>query len=430
VPAPDSEAVRLARAELDAVIADIRKIEGFQQFLASPDFTDVELAARDHPIVYLAAAATGGFALAVRGDEVVDLDLPDLRTDALHERVDEYVRRHDAFRLAASDAVDEAWRHWADHLDEVAGWLWGAVMGPLIERLAPDLDDEIAVVPCGQLGLLPLHAAWTADAGSPTGRRYALDHAVWTYTANARALSACRDSARGRSLRRSAAVVNPEPRRDGAADLPAMLALSTVVKSALPGGPATLAGQAATVDATRGAMAEADLLFLGCHGIAVPSEPLRSRIVLSDRDLTLDEILHARLDARLVVVAACETAMVGLDLPDEVISLPTGLVQAGAAGVVASMWSCEQLATAVVLVEFFRLLGDRPPARALRDAQRLVRDDTLDSLRRRWEDALDEGAGWLPGAAGDDLLFALLAVSDEQPWQSLEIWSALSYTGA
>jgi hypothetical protein len=62
-------------------------------------------------------------------------------------------------------------------------------MAPLLATLPA---KRTVLVPAGLLGLLPLHAAWTNDPHTPTGRRYALDEALRTYAPNARALTAAR----------------------------------------------------------------------------------------------------------------------------------------------------------------------------------------------------------------------------------------------
>ncbi|MEV6846174.1 CHAT domain-containing protein [Actinoplanes sp. NPDC051411] len=424
--APDEDAVQLARAQLEAVVEDIRAVDGNAELVAEPGFADVVAAARHRPIVYLAAAESGGLALVVRDGAVSELDLPGLRAGALREKVDELGRWRAAFDRADAESADAAWRRWSAELDQVTGWLWDVAMGPLIDDVRP-AGESFALVPCGLLGVLPLHAAWTPDEGLPAGRRYAADLAVWTYTANARALSACFAAATDVDMVGSVVVADPEA--TGPMRLPAMRTLGDVVKATFPAGPAPLFGADATPEAFR-CLPPAELVFLGCHGKADPAAPLRSRIELTGGMVTLDEVLRLRLPARLAIAAACDTAAVGLDLPDEVVSLATGLVQAGAAAVIASMWECDELATAVVLVEFFRLSAERPPAVALRDAQRLVRDSTLRELRQRWEKALDEGAAWLPERAGDALLNRLLEVHDERPWSGVEVWAALSYTGA
>ena len=106
-----------------------------------------------------------------------------------------------------------------------------------------------------------------------------------------------------------------------------------------------------------------------------------SALLLADGLLRLRELLDLRLPAaRLVVLSACETAVAGTDLPDEVVSLAVGLVQAGAAGVVASAWAVPGLATALLMARFYAnwAAGPATPAEALREAQQWIRDTTND----------------------------------------------------
>jgi hypothetical protein len=433
---PNLDDLREAREELDAVIEEVRQVEGFSQFLTAPTFEHVAAAAARRPLVYLAAADTGGLALLVRDGEVAHVDLPDLAAGSLRERVDVYLHRHETFRRNIdSPNAEGLWRDWTDHLDQVTGWLWRVAMGPVIDRLSLDnVDAEVALVACGLLALLPLHAAWTDDPARPTGRRYAIDHAVWTCTANAQALAVCQEAADVIEVRRSVVVADPEPGDRGNKPLPAIRTMSPVVKALVPEGPDELHGTAATKAAVHEALCEADLLHLGCHGRADLQDPLGSCVVLGDGLLTLDEIMRMRLRVRLAVLAACETAMVGPELPDEVVSLPTGLVQAGAAAVIASMWGCDELATALALTDFYRRWRDGSPAVALTGAQRWLRDATREELQQSWEQAIDHGASWLPESVGDALLTRVLldppSDREPRPWSGAETWAALTYTGA
>lgn len=98
-----------------------------------------------------------------------------------------------------------------------------------------------------------------------------------------------------------------------------------------------------------------------------------------DEMLTLRDLLSLRLaGARLAVLSACETGVPGIELPDEVIALSTGLIQAGLGGVVASLWSVSDLSTMLLMARFYehwKRDGLAPPE-ALRQAQVWVRDAT------------------------------------------------------
>jgi CHAT domain-containing protein len=78
------------------------------------------------------------------------------------------------------------------------------------------------------------------------------------------------------------------------------------------------------------------------------------------------------------VLSACETGIVGTNLPDEVIAMPTAFARAGFAGVVASLWSVADASTAMLMERFYRLWREdgMSPASALRKAQRWLRDTT------------------------------------------------------
>lgn len=91
-----------------------------------------------------------------------------------------------------------------------------------------------------------------------------------------------------------------------------------------------LPGQRATPLQFRKHAPHADVLHLACHGRAELDEPLQSGLLLAmNFKVVLGELMEIPLQVRLAVLSACETALPGTDLPDEVIGLPTGLLQAG-----------------------------------------------------------------------------------------------------
>jgi CHAT domain-containing protein len=76
-------------------------------------------------------------------------------------------------------------------------------------------------------------------------------------------------------------------------------------------------------------IAAASVAHLASHGSAQLDAPLESGLLLAGGEvLALRDILALRSNLRLAVLSACETSMPGTELPDEVISLPTGLLQA------------------------------------------------------------------------------------------------------
>ena len=69
--------------------------------------------------------------------------------------------------------------------------------------------------------------------------------------------------------------------------------------------------------------------------------------------------------ARLATLSACETGIVGTDLPDEVVMLPSALLEAGYAGVAASLWSVADFSTAMLMVRFYQCWRQKGWSRSL-----------------------------------------------------------------
>jgi CHAT domain-containing protein len=418
--------IRAARRELDEVISEIRKVPGYEQFLAAPTFEDVAGAARAQPLVYVAAADLGGLALVVRGDDVVHVPLPELTADVLRDRVATYLEPYAAFR-ADQDAGLAAWR---TALDSVTSWLWDVAVGPVLQEVQP--AAEVAMVAGGLLSLLPLHAAWTSDTGTPTGRRYALDVTTVSYVPNARSLTAARHLAESTAAARLVAVVDPL-RSPPAPPLRLAGVEARAGAAGFAGAADLLEGPDATVSRVEEALRHADVAHLACHGFADLETPLDSGLLLAGQGvLRLRELLGLHLRLRLAVLSACETSMPGTELPDEVVALPTGLLQAGVAGIVASMWAVPDTATAMLMTEFYRRWHweGLAPATALRQSQQWVRDATNATKSKVYAAALAAAADWLPSEAGDAFLDEVaFREPDDRDEAGIEAWAAFAHIG-
>jgi CHAT domain-containing protein len=198
---------------------------------------------------------------------------------------------------------------------------------------------------------------------------------------------------------------------------------------------AVLGGEAATEEAVLKRLGDYAVLHFSCHGMADFAHPLEGGLFMAHGEtLTLREILALRLEnARLIVLSACETGVLGMELPDEVISLPTGLLQAGAGGVVASLWPVDDLSTMMLVVRFYQLWKDDglEPPEALRQAQLWVRDTSNGRKAAYFKSFLPEfGGGRMPVHVADVLYRAsVLARSDENDFEHPFYWAAFGHTG-
>lgn len=86
-------------------------------------------------------------------------------------------------------------------------------------------------------------------------------------------------------------------------------------------------------------------------------------------DLSLDT-------ARLVTLSACESGVTEFaEVPNEFLGFPAAFIQAGAIGVISSLWAVDDEATGFLMRRFYKrhVSKRRMPAESLREAQLAVK---------------------------------------------------------
>ena len=143
-------------------------------------------------------------------------------------------------------------------------------------------------------------------------------------------------------------------------------------------------------NATSSELGQYRIVHFATHGLINSQHPELSGLVLSlvDKEgkpqngfLRLHEIYNLRLEADLVVLSACQTAL-GNEIQGEgLIGLTRGFMYAGAPRVVASLWQVDDRASANLMKYFYDgMLGQGlRPAAALRAAQISMMKD------KRWQ---------------------------------------------
>ena len=403
-----SEAMRITvcefmadeRAKMQEALQEIRLIEGYERFLLPPEPEDLaEQLEADIPVLYLFATSAGGFALAVckRDGEMMFQSLPlDRLTEpalvellvspgeeesdggwlgAYHNYLDasehHQERENDP---AAKEAFESAREFWHRTIEQTTRRLWDLVMGPTVDFLhslcgptsGESKTQQVTLIPCGLLGLFPLHAAWTEK---PT-KRWAMDDIAFRYAPSLRAMARARSTAEQFASEGAKLLTVDEPTLSFSEH--EVNAAAEFFDEHKP-----LHGAERQPIAVRSAIRWADVCHFACHGYN-DMNPLQSALSMADGELLTVESILAMLTqkARLAVLSACETGIVDARHPDEVVAMPAAFMQAGFAGVVASLWRVDDASTAMLMARFYELwrAEQLPPAVALQRAQIWLRD--------------------------------------------------------
>lgn len=456
-PPPDWSAHRQQVAEatqlLDEAIARIRQLPDYATFLTPPDFTAVTAAVQPHtPLLYLVTTAVGSLGLLVQqappaSNETVTITPiwadtfteVDLNTFLVQQEDGQVIGGYLPGQLGQTAWLRASLANGLPQLGE-------KLMGPIAARLH-DLDPDlkqVTLVPTGRLSLLPLHAApYLQNDGETTF----IDKFTVSYAPSAQTLAHSQQKLTqngNHELPWLLAVGNPLPSK--ASSLPFARLEAEEIAEFFSDRAYLFCETAAHYEAVTAHLPQSAYLHFSCHGIFDTEQPLASGLLLSDsRLLTLADILDqfSLPQARLVVLSACQTAITDFqNVPDEVVGLPAGFLQAGVPGVVGSLWSVNDLSTMLLMRRFYELHmnEDNPlsPAEALRQAQFWLRDVTIEELINLFEklmqtapDRPHEAHMRMPYADAAALYRESVFAEDwgERPFAHPYYWAAFTFTG-
>ena len=151
-------------------------------------------------------------------------------------------------------------------------------------------------------------------------------------------------------------------------------------------GPKTLilTGRSATKDVFQQRAGSYQFLHLATHGLLNKFAPMLSGLELeptADDDglLEVHEILDLKLNAKLVTLSACETALGSgyfneLPAGDDFVGFTRAFLTAGSQSVLASLWEVNDRSTLDFMVHFYRSLPQSQKAGAVAVAQRAMRN--------------------------------------------------------
>jgi hypothetical protein len=293
-------------------------------------------------------------------------------------------------RLRADRAVEEAHERVDAMLRELQIWMWRTIAGPVLDELRltatpeghPATWPRLWWCPTGPLTLLPLHTAGhhldVVDGESP--RRTVLDRVVSSYTPTLRALLEARrppdgDAASGLQDR---LLLVDVPDLRGQVPLDTSVERAVLERAFPPEQLKILDGDAATRDEVRTLLPAHRWVHFSCHGDQDLRDPSYGGLLLRDATLTIADITEGRFHGDFAGLSACKTAVGGIDLLDEAITLAAAMHYTGYRHVVAALWSVDNQSSSEVFADLYRdtahagrLEPDRAPAALHRVVQRL-----------------------------------------------------------
>ena len=241
--------------------------------------------------------------------------------------------------------------------------LYNALIGPvagLVEK-----SDRLLIVPDGPLHRLPFGALVRDPSGKKTGRGQFLTEWKPFHTAlSLTVYGTLRASAPAATSSRLVAFGDPRYPKGRWEPLPYSRREVERIAGIYPGASLYL-GEEATEERVKSGFRDARILHFATHAAIDDRTPLDSALVLTSPEelaagrenglLQVWEIFESvRLDADLVVLSACESAL-GRELSGEgMIGLNRAFQYAGARSVVASLWSVTDQVTAELMPRFHR----------------------------------------------------------------------------
>jgi CHAT domain-containing protein/Tfp pilus assembly protein PilF len=280
-----------------------------------------------------------------------------------------------------------------DELSGLAAALYQTLLAPAGAAIAD--ANRLVVVPDGPLHLLPF--AVLRNPSLTTGKRLVIETAPLSVVASATVLAELKRTRRPQRQDRVVGFADPlyPPKSANSAPESEWLTGIGLDLRSLPGarreverlrelfGPSTRVWLGADVTEERVKSTDQDvtIVHLAAHALVNEQLPLESALALTipesleeDRDNGLLQVWEVfetvRLDADLVTLSACETAL-GKEVTGEgIVGLTRAFQYAGARSVLASLWNVSDASTAELMDRFYRHLeAGSSKDQALRQAQ-------------------------------------------------------------
>jgi hypothetical protein len=396
--------------DMVSCLADIRKLDGYGNFLLEPDFDELVAQAVDGPIVVVNLTDIGSDAVIVTPNGADAIPLPKARAVQAPSLVQRAYTRFGTARTALASERDIYAEEDGDDgigtSDEELTWLWHGCVKPVVSRMREskllglrgddgDVLSRVWWIGSGVATALPFHAAHavvtTSDDGGCTVKS-AADQMIPSYAPTIKSLGYSRSRAAscgvvGRAVKAHRVLVVAMPTTPGQRALKGADREADAIKDIFePLSPCQVLRHP-TAEQVLACIPGSTMVHFACHGSADLVDPLKSRFMLQKDggggpaadSLTFSMISAATVthdSSWLAFLSACSTAAVRADrLKEENLHLASAFQVAGFVHIVAALWPADDDACTRLAALFYTHLtcpqgqsGYASPASALRRA--------------------------------------------------------------
>ncbi|KAI0294715.1 CHAT domain-containing protein [Multifurca ochricompacta] len=379
--------------ERDVLMSRIQESPEFGDFLKTPSFENIRVAASHGPVVIINHSEWRSDILILVRDSPPSL-IP--TTKDFYRLANEL---KDRLVVARREGLDSD--KYKRALRSVLEGLYRLVGRPVIDRLcALDVPEQSRIwwCPTSVFCSLPLHAMGPIPSDDGV-KRYFSDLYIPSYTLTLSALAESRKSSPKMSYQPSLLLVaNPDE------SLPGAFGEMKIIQSLNSRVPVTtLCGKNATPAGVVEGLRDHGFAHFVCHGTLETGKPFDASFKLfNDERLTLLDIVRSQLPAaEFAFLAACHTAeLTDESIADEGLHLTAAVQYCGFRSVVGTMWEMADIDGREIAENFYKSMfsrnGEGVPyhlrsAKALRDATRKMRRKKGMTLER-WVNFVHYGA--------------------------------------
>ncbi|KAF5626832.1 tetratricopeptide-like helical [Fusarium tjaetaba] len=351
--------------KLDALEDKIRQeVPGFQNFQQPLSTDALKALASKGPVVSFNVSHIRSDAFIITQTDITSISLPDLKEEDLNSNARLFLERPMITRgsLNTKNTRNAS-------LLRILKWLWDVAVHPVLKALDIGQRPKGKKLPriwwtsSGLMALMPIHAAGDHTSDSSPNM---FDFAIPSYTTTLKTLAYARET-KWKPLQgvncEYAFIVSPnKAREDNELSVEqSAYELNDMVQQHCKTRVLIAPDKAKTLSS----LASCNVVFFGCHGQSMSTQPCKSYLQLgtnTDSHLTIQEIQGSRhQNAQLAYLSACSTANVSArHLVDEVVHIAGAFSLLGFQQVVGTFWEAKNSKARVVAKRFYEelMLGD------------------------------------------------------------------------